>query len=272
METPNKGIIFDIKKYALHDGPGIRTTVFLKGCPLNCWWCHNPEGQNPEPELFPTNKTASQKINEREVLELGIIGREVTVDEVITEIEKDRIFYDESGGGATFSGGEPLMQPDFLDNLLNSCQTHDISTTLDTCGYASWEIIEKIKDKVDLFLYDLKMIDDKKHQKYTGVSVSPILSNLKKLDNDGKNIIIRFPVITGITETEENINQLAEWITKLESIKEINLLPFHKIGYSKYEKLNRENKLLNLNPPSSERLDHLVDTFRELGYITKLGG
>jgi pyruvate formate lyase activating enzyme len=262
MNTSSKGIIFDIKKYALHDGPGIRTTVFLKGCPLNCWWCHNPEGQNPEPEVFWTSQTANQEI----------IGREVTVDEVIAEIEKDRIFYDESGGGATFSGGEPLMQPYFLENLLSTCQTLEISTALDSCGYASWEIIEKIKDKVDLFLYDLKVIDDKKHQKYTGVSVSPILSNLKKLDNEGKKIIIRFPVITGITETEENINQLAEWITKLKSIQEINLLPFHKIGYSKYEKLNRENKLLDLNPPSSERLDQLVDTFRELGFITKIGG
>ena len=153
METSSKGIIFDIKKYALHDGPGIRTTVFLKGCPLNCWWCHNPEGQNPEPERFLTNQTVNHEI----------IGREVTVDEVIAEIEKDRIFYDESGGGATFSGGEPLMQPDFLKNLLTACQIRDISTVLDSCGYAAWEIIEKIKDKVDLFLYDLKMIDDKKH-------------------------------------------------------------------------------------------------------------
>ena len=116
MEMSSKGIIFDIKKYALHDGLGIRTTVFFKGCPLNCWWCHNPEGQNPEPERFWTNQSTSHEI----------IGREVTVDEVITEIEKDRIFYDESGGGATFSGGEPLMQPDFLENLLSVCQLHHL--------------------------------------------------------------------------------------------------------------------------------------------------
>ena len=261
-KTQSKGVIFDIQHYSLHDGPGIRTTVFLKGCPLNCWWCHNPEGQNPEPERIWTSQTANYEI----------IGREVTVDEVMVEIEKDRVFYDESGGGVTFSGGEPLMQPYFLEKLLDACQTREISTTLDTCGYASWEIMEKIKDKVDLFLYDLKMIDDKKHQKYTGVSVSPILSNLKRLDNEGKNIIIRFPIITGITETEENIQQFTEWIAQLDSIKEINLLPFHKIGYSKYEKLNRENKLLNLNLPSPERLDKLMDTFRELGFITKLGG
>ncbi len=260
METQSKGVIFDIKKYALHDGPGIRTTVFLKGCPLNCWWCHNPEGQNPEPERIWSNQNTQKEI----------IGREVSVEEVIAEIEKDLIFYDESGGGVTFSGGEPLMQHDFLDHLLTACQTRELSTTLDTCGYSSWEIIEKIKDKVDLFLYDLKMIDDKNHQKYTGVSVLPILSNLKRLE--GENIIIRFPVIPGITDTEENVNQLVDWLSKLETIKEINLLPFHKIGYSKYLKLNRENVLLDLNPPSPERLNQLLDTFRGLGFITKLGG
>jgi pyruvate formate lyase activating enzyme len=164
------------------------------------------------------------------------------------------------------------MQPDFLDHLLIACQIRELSTTLDTCGYASWEIIEKIKDNIDLFLFDLKMIDDKKHQRYTGVSVLPILSNLKKLDKEGKNIIIRIPVITGITEAEENISQIAEWISKLETIKEINLLPFHKIGYNKYKNLKRENKLITLNLPSPERLDQLVEIFRGLGFITKLGG
>ncbi len=260
MET--QGVIFDIKKYALHDGPGIRTTVFLKGCPLNCWWCHNPEGQNLEPEIIWKNQNTQKEI----------IGRKVSVEEVMVEIKKDLIFYDESNGGVTFSGGEPLMQPAFLDQLLIACHEQELTTTLDTCGYASWEIVEKVKDKVDLFLYDLKMIDDEKHRKYTGVSVLPILSNLKKLDKEGKNIIIRFPVITGITETEENINKLAEWISTLETVKKINLLPFHKIGYSKYKKLNRENLMLDLDPPSPERLDQILDTFRGLGFTTKLGG
>ena len=261
MET-QKGVIFDIKKYALHDGPGIRTTVFLKGCPLNCWWCHNPEGQNPEPEKIWNHQNTQKEI----------IGREVSVDEVIAEIEKDLIFYDESGGGVTFSGGEPLMQPDFLEHLLIACQERELSTSLDTCGFAPWKTMQKIKDSVDLFLYDLKMIDDEEHQKFTGVSVLPILSNLKKLDAEAKNIIIRFPVITGITETEENINQLVEWISELEFTKEINLLPFHKIGFSKYSKLNRENKLLNLNPPSQERLDQILKIFSSSGFNTSIGG
>lgn len=256
-----KGIIFDIKKYALHDGPGIRTTVFLKGCPLNCWWCHNPEGQNPKPEII-WNQNISKEI----------IGKKVSVEEVMAEIEKDLIFYDESNGGVTFSGGEPLMQPMFLDHLLTACQEQGLSTTLDTCGYASWETIERIKDKVNLFLYDLKLIDDTKHQKYTGVSVIPVLSNLKKLDQEGKNIIIRFPVISGITDTEENVRQLPKWISQLKTVKEINLLPFHKIGFSKYSKLNRENKLLDLDSPSQERLDQLLDTFRSNGFTATIGG
>ncbi|UCE15123.1 MAG: glycyl-radical enzyme activating protein [Candidatus Heimdallarchaeota archaeon] len=262
MKTKSKGVIFDIKKYALHDGPGIRTTVFLKGCPLNCWWCHNPEGQNPEPERIWNNQNTQREI----------IGREVSVDEVMAEIEKDLIFYDESNGGVTFSGGEPLMQPVFLDHLLIACQEQDLSTTLDTCGYASWETIERIKEKVDIFLYDLKMIDDTKHKKYTGVSVVPILSNLKKLDLEGKNIIIRLPVISGITDTEENISQLIKWTSHLQIVKEINLLPFHKSGFSKYIKLNRENKLLDLDPPSQERLDQLLDTFRSNGFTATIGG
>ncbi|MFX0015655.1 MAG: glycyl-radical enzyme activating protein [Promethearchaeota archaeon] len=255
-----KGIIFDIKKFAIHDGPGIRTTIFLKGCPLNCWWCHNPEGQNPNSEIIWKNQKKE------------LVGRVVGVKEVLVEIEKDLIFYDESGGGITFSGGEPLMQPVFLEHLLIACQKRELSTILDTCGYASWKVIEKIKDNVDLFLYDLKMIDDKKHLKYTGVSVLPILANLKKLDSIGANIIIRFPVITGITETEENVRQMTEWLSKLQTIKEIDLLPFHKSGFNKYKKLNRENKMLNLNPPSTERLNQILDIFSELGFVSKLGG
>ena len=228
---------------------------------MNCWWCHNPEGQNPEPEIIWKNQHTQEEI-----------GRKVSVNEVMREIEKDIIFYDESDGGVTFSGGEPLMQPVFLNHLLNACQEKELLITLDTCGYASWEIIEKVKDKINLFLYDIKIIDDKKHQKYSGVSVLPILSNLAKLDREGKNIIIRFPVITGITETEENISQITEWMSTLETIREINLLPFHKIGYSKYKKLTRENKLLDLDSPSPERLDQLLDTFSGLGFTTKLGG
>ncbi|MFX1533337.1 MAG: glycyl-radical enzyme activating protein [Promethearchaeota archaeon] len=265
----NKGIIFDIKKYAIHDGPGIRTTIFLKGCALRCWWCHNPEGQKLELEvIYKKHDEKDSSFPPRK----EIIGREVSVDEVMAEIEKDRIFYDESGGGVTFSGGEPLMQPDFLDQLLTACQELEIPTTLDTCGYASWEIVERIKDKVDLFLYDIKIIDDKDHQKYTGVSNILILSNFERLDKEGKNMIIRFPVITGITDTGQNIRQMTEWMSSLENVREINLLPYHKIGKGKYEKLNQLNRLKELDPPSSENLNQLSETFRAVGFKVKIGG
>ena len=174
-----KGVIFNIKKYALHDGPGIRTTVFFKGCALSCWWCHNPEG-------------ISQSIE----LSCGIPGREVSVTELVNELKKDWIFYEESNGGITISGGEPLMQPEFLLHLMEKIHSvMDVSVTLDTSGFAPWKTIEKIKDKIDLFLYDIKLLDDELHQKYTGVSNKLILKNFEKLDKEGRNLIIRFPII-----------------------------------------------------------------------------
>lgn len=161
-----KGTIFDIKKFALHDGPGIRTTIFLKGCPMRCPWCHNPESQNPEPEAM----TATNLPGGNRPVVQEIVGRQVTVREVMWEIRKDLLFYDESGGGVTFSGGEPLMQPKFLTALLTASKRSGIRTALDTTGYAPWIELENILPLVDLFLYDLKFIDDSLHQKYTGVS------------------------------------------------------------------------------------------------------
>lgn len=269
IQMQTKGVIFDIKKYALHDGPGIRTTIFFKGCPLICWWCHNPEGQKPETEPFYKEK---HKQNFQLTSRKKVIGREVTVLDVWLEIEKDRLFYDESGGGVTFSGGEPLMQPDFLNHLLNICQEYEIPTALDTCGYTSWKTMEMVKNKIDLFLYDIKIIDNNEHQKYTGVSNTSILSNLKKLDKEGKEIILRFPIIPGITDTEKNIHQLAEWMLTLETVRKISLLPYHQIGKGKYEKLNRINPLVNLKPPSTERMNALKDKFRDLGFEVKIGG
>lgn len=265
MDLKKKGIIFDIKKYALHDGPGIRTTVFFKGCPLSCWWCHNPEGQKPGIEKFYVKNPDSS-------YQVEIVGREISVNEVMAEIEKEIIFYDESGGGVTFSGGEPLMQPDFLNLLLDGCRERGIATTLDTSGYATWETIEKIKDKVDLFLYDIKIIDDNDHQKYTGVSNRPILSNFERLDKEGKEIFIRFPVIPGITDTEDEIDRISTLLEKLVSTKVINLIPYHKIGKSKYDKFNFVNRLKGLNSPSTERLEQLSRRFGGLGFEVKIGG
>jgi pyruvate formate lyase activating enzyme len=263
------GLIFDIKKYSLHDGPGIRTTIFLCGCPLTCWWCQNPEGQK-------LDLSEALKIREKSKASLTytkeLIGREASVDEVMTEIQKDRVFYEESSGGVTFSGGEPLTQHDFLNGLLDACRKLKIATALETCGYAPWEVINKVKDKIDLFLYDVKIIDDREHQKFTGVSNALVLSNLKKLDCEGKNIIIRFPIIPEITETEENISQVARFIRGLKTVREIDLLPYNKLGKGKYEKLNRLNRLMDLEPPSTERLSQLRERFKVLGLKVKIGG
>jgi pyruvate formate lyase activating enzyme len=264
-----RGMIFDVKRYSLHDGPGIRTTIFLCGCPLACLWCQNPEGQKLDPEevLKIRSKSKSSLTTTKE-----LIGRWATVAEIVTEIERDRVFYDESDGGVTFSGGEPLTQHVFLNGLLDACLKLKISTALETCGYAPWEVVRKIKDKVNLFLYDLKLMEDNEHRKYTGASNREILSNLIKLDNEAKNIIIRFPIILGITDTEENIRQLSEFAQGLKTIREIDLLPYNKLGKSKYEKLNRANLLKDLEPPSAERMTKVAERFKVLGLKVKIGG
>ena len=251
-----KGVIFNIKKYALHDGPGIRTTIFFKGCALNCWWCHNPEG-------------ISQSIESS----CGVVGSEISVTELIDEIKKDWIFYEESNGGITISGGEPLLQIDFLLQLVKKIRSViDTSVTLDTSGFAPWEKIELIKDEIDLFLYDIKLLDDKLHQKYTGVSNKEILSNFEKLDKEGKNLIIRFPVIPGLTDIPSNIDQMCDWMKTLSKTNEIHLLPYHKIAKGKYQKLNLDYKLENLEAPSTTQLEKLSNKFEDIGFLVNIGG
>jgi len=264
----NTGIIFDLKKYAIHDGPGIRTTVFLKGCPLNCWWCHNPESQKPEPE-------SRGKFNQKSNLKLlqqkdDLIGKKVTVREVMEEIEKDIIFYDESRGGATFSGGEPLVQEEFLLELLKECKRKDIHTAVDTCGFAPFSVFEKINSFVDLYLYDIKIWDDKLHQKFTGVSNNLIHDNLIRLSKLNKNICIRIPLIPGIVDTEDNITALIRFISTLKNIKQVDLLPYNKIGEGKYAKLNRKSLLGAIEFQSSSETDPIVNKFVKLSIkVTK---
>lgn len=248
----DKGIIFNIKKYAIHDGPGIRTTIFLQGCPLSCWWCHNPEG-------IAFGKK-------------GIMSRQVSVSDVITEIEKDIIFYDESGGGATFSGGEPLSQFKFLKELLNQCRKKDIHTAVDTSGYTLLENINEIAELTDLFLYDLKIMDSKEHLKYAGVSNEIIINNLIAINDMGKNIVIRFPVIPGITDTQGNIDQILEFISCLKKIKEVSLLAFHNIAQGKYLKLQNENKMKKTELPNEQHILDIKKRFESRGFNVTLGG
>jgi len=298
-----KGIIFDIEKYAIHDGPGIRTTIFFKGCPLRCWWCHNPEGQDSKPELiYRKNRCigcgecvkncsrvalslVAQHISiNREKCDLcvkcsqicssdalSIVGKEMTVEEVIKEIEKDMIFYDESDGGVTFSGGEPLQQPSFLSALLDECKERDIHTAVDTCGYASNEIVDRIRGKVDLFLYDIKIMDDAKHRKYTGVSNKLILENFRRLAKNGSNLLVSFAIIPGVNDDEDNITRTANFILSLSNVKNLSLLPYHRAGLEKYKNLNKSYRLDKIRPPSSQKIKLIKEKLEAFGLTVKIG-
>ena len=241
-------MIFDIKKFAIHDGPGIRTTVFFTGCPLDCWWCHNPECKSEHSTRYSN-------------LDLNSLFRLIT-----DEIAKDIVFYDESGGGVTFSGGEPMMHTDFLSELLTYCRGMGIHTAVDTCGYADPDEFGKIADSVDLFLYDLKLMDDDMHQKYTGVSNLPILDNLKKLSELNKNIRIRIPLIPGITDTEQNLRDIAGFLSRLKNIPLIDLLPFNLFGESKYRKLKLENKLKPLKTQTPGEMKKHAEIIESFGF------
>lgn len=202
---------------------------------------------------------------------LAIIGKKITVGEIMEEIEKDLIFYDESEGGVTFSGGEPLLQPTFLTSLLEKCQKKTIHTTVDTCGYVPYEIIDKIRDKTDLFLYDIKALDDKKHRKYTGVSNKPILENFKKLAENGSNLLVRFPIIPGVNDDEDNIVQTAEFMLSC-GVNQIALLPYHRAGIEKYKSLGRVYRLEKTQSPSDRELNAIKKKLETLGLTVKIGG
>ncbi len=299
-----KGTIFNIEKYTIHDGPGIRTTVFFKGCPLRCWWCHNPEGQNSRHELVfresrcvgcgecvkncskkALSLTSSHVTLNKDSCDrcgacaqvcsseaLSIVGKEISVEETIKEIEKDRAFYDESGGGVTFSGGEPLLQPDFLNAILRECNERDIHTTLDTSGYASQEVVDRICDKVDLFLYDIKTMDDSNHKKYTGVSNKLILQNLERLAKNGRDIAISLPIIPRINDDETNILRTGEFISSLHSVKYVSLLAYHKTGVDKYKNLGRSYRLGKTQSPRSKKMETVKKKLEAFGLKVKIGG
>jgi pyruvate formate lyase activating enzyme len=202
---------------------------------------------------------------------LAIIGKEMSVREVMKEIDKDLIFYEESEGGVTFSGGEPLVQLDFLDALLEECEERNIRTAVDTCGYASHTAIDKIRDKVDLFLYDIKMMNEKIHEKYTSVSNKLILENFKRLAENGNNILVRFPIIPGINDSEDNIAKTAEFVLS-HGIKNISLLPYHRAGSEKYKGLSRAYRLKKIQSPSDQNLRLIKEKLENFGLIVKIGG
>ena len=263
------GIIFDIKRFAVHDGPGIRTTVFLKGCPLSCQWCHNPESRSADIRTVP--KTI--RIGDKSFTEDEIVGREMTVEEVMIELHKEQIFMEESGGGVTFSGGEPLQQADFLLEMLAACKLEKMQTAVDTTGYSNWKTLERVAENTDLFLYDLKLIDENLHKSYAGVSNQLILENLEKLLRLGKKVRIRIPMIPGITFTEENINQTLDYLSGLKfPIEGVDLLPYHNTASHKYERFGMENKLGELKSIRKSDLEEAKLRFEKAGFEVKIGG
>jgi pyruvate formate lyase activating enzyme len=263
-----QGIIFDIKHFAIHDGPGIRQTIFLKGCPLSCWWCHNPESRSKE--IVAYKKT--EKIGNKSVEKEDFAGRKVSLAEVMKEIEKDRVFFEESGGGVTFSGGEPFLQFEFLMALLKSCNGKNIHTCIDTTGYTSREKIEEASKHTDLFLYDLKHMDDAAHIKYTGVSNKPILENLLLLDQFDKAIQIRLPLIPGLNDDESNIFRTIDFVQKLKKKHPVSLLPYHKIGKHKYCRFGIEYKMEGVDEPSKEYVEKIKSSFKEAGFTVTVSG
>ncbi len=262
------GTIFDIKHYAIHDGPGIRQTVFLKGCPLSCWWCHNPESRGRE--IFSYEKEES--IDGRKVHQIETIGKQYAVAGLMTEIEKDLIFFEESGGGITFSGGEPLLQFDFLMEVLEKCKQKSIHTCVDTTGFVSSEKMKKVAELTDLFLFDLKIVDDELHQKYTGISNHLILENLQMLDKLGKDIWIRFPLIPGINDDESNIFRMLEFLNHLQKKHPVQILPYHKIGKHKYSRFGIDYKMEGVEESSQKHIDSIKKYFEDAGFAVTVGG
>lgn len=253
----------------MHDGPGIRTTAFFKGCPLSCWWCHNPESRSPEPETSVRNNPVdgiSFPSEER-------IGTFYTVETLTEELVRDRIFFEESGGGVTLSGGEPLMQPEFTCELLESLKKQGIHTAIDTCGQVRQEELEKTLPFTDFYLYDLKLMDEADHITYTGVSNRLIHDNLLFLVRSGKQVVIRFPVIPGITDTPKNTDLLKEFLMRLQpGVSVIHLLPYHSMAKPKYMRFNLENRMNRISEPKTGDLDRLKVSLEEIGLKVITGG
>ena len=301
-----KGTIFNIQRYSIHDGPGIRTTVFFKGCPLRCLWCQNPESQTFDQELFynrerctgcgrcvsacrekaiemdegrsRTRRTlcrvcgacAEECPQEARVL----MGKIVSAKEVFAEVNKDAIFYERSGGGVTLSGGEPLAQPEFAIRIFRLCKSSGIHCAIETCGHAPWETVERVLKVVDLILYDLKHMDPIEHRKVTGVSNALVLENLKRIHRESRvELAIRIPVIPGFNDTPENMEATASFILKeLEPSVPLHLLPYHRLGESKREQMERTEPSLGIVPPSDETMEKLKGFFESQGLNAVIGG
>ena len=302
-----KGIVFNIERFAIHDGPGIRTVVFLKGCPLKCVWCSTVDSQYPLPEMeyFADKCTQCGKcieicpagaiykaddgriITDRRLCDncgkcvdicpnsaRTIAGKEMTVEQVLEEVEKDSIFYANSGGGLTLSGGEPTMQPEFALEILKGCKRTGIHTAIETCGYAKWDIFDGLLKYLDLVYMDIKHMSPEEHRKLTSRNNDPIQENARKLAEKYPDIpfIIRVPVIPECNDTDENIAATARFVSQLKGTHRIELLPYHRLGIHKYEALSKEYTLSDLQTLSEDRMNALAALVESYGVETSVGG
>jgi pyruvate formate lyase activating enzyme len=297
------GLIFDIKRYSVHDGPGIRTTVFFKGCPLKCWWCHNPESRDSHPLLYhdaakclgchdcvpacpegAVTATPQGSLTDADLCcghgacaaacpteARQLIGRRYSVDELMTEIEKDRVFFEESGGGVTFSGGEPLLQWEFLLEVLRACGERGIHRTVDTTGVAAAAVLLDVASETDLFLYDIKTMDPEVHLETTGAPVRPILNNLHRLLAAGARVRVRIPLIPGVSDGA-NIDLTGRFLKHLPGIEGVNLLPYHSPAQAKHQKFDLPWRLPDDVSMSSGEVDAMANRMREYGLSVTVGG
>lgn len=300
-------LVTNIQKFSIHDGDGVRTTVFFKGCPLKCVWCHNPETQRFYAEMMldedkcvgcatcenvcPNDAvhmvdgvpvTDLEKCEqcgkcEKFCLAVGreIVGKKYTVKELTKELVKDRMFYEDSGGGVTFSGGEVMsMDIDFLVSMAKQLDREDITLTIDTCGYTPYENFEKILPYVNTFLYDVKVMDPELHKKYIGVDNALILENLKKLSDDGGRIYIRIPTVKEVNGNDANMQATIDFLKENNiRVAQVNLLPYHDTGSGKYRRIGQEYEGKELHAPDKEEMEHFRQMFIDAGYTnTKIGG
>lgn len=254
------GRIFNIQRFSVHDGPGIRTIVFLKGCAFRCRWCCNPESQSFEIETMNVNG------------KLKTEGRDVTVREVMETVLRDRPYYYRSGGGLTLSGGESLLQPEFAVALLRTAKNNGINTAMESTGFASFDVIERFLPYLDLYLMDIKHINSEKHREFIGRPNDLVLENAKKIAEKAKKLIIRVPVIPTFNDTKEEIHDIALFASQLKNVDEIHLLPYHRLGADKYKWLGREYLMGDILPPDRFKMQELKNAAESTGLICRIGG